>query len=122
MGDERAGMDVEVRNQAVGGREPCAASLCGSTLAGDDADLVIREWEYWDWNDGLPDGHGVNSEAGLEVFVRRGAGEGGLQLECLAIICFRGRHLSLARTRRETSTRPKMSRNEWKLTFERRRL
>ena len=39
------GIEVEVRNQAVGGSEPFPRSLCMSTLAGDDADLVIREWE-----------------------------------------------------------------------------
>ena len=48
--------------------------------------------------------------------VARGAGKRGrglptlppALLECFAILCFRGRHLDSARTRRETSTRPRM--------------
>ena len=39
--------------------------------------------------------------------------------ECVAIICFK-RNIHTSRTEREMIARPKMSRNEWKLTFERR--
>jgi len=47
--------------------------------------------------------------------VLRRARKGGLQLELLAIICFRER-IHTSRTWGEMITRPKMSRNEWKLT------
>ena len=70
------GIDVEVRNQAVGGREPFPASLCLAPIAGEDADLVVREWEYWSFGDGLQ-GEGLRKggESGdVEVFLRNALG------------------------------------------------
>ena len=46
------GIEVEVRNQAVGGAEPFPRSLCVGPIAGNDVDLVIREWEYWGFSMG----------------------------------------------------------------------
>jgi len=64
------GIEVEVRNQAVGGSEPFPRSLCMSTLAGDDADLVIREWEYWGYADGAIMAPVGGEEGAIEAFVR----------------------------------------------------
>ena len=60
------GIEVEVRNQAVGGAEPFPRSLCVGPIAGSDVDLVIREWEYWGFSDGLeaPGAHGGERDVG----------------------------------------------------------
>lgn len=56
-------LDVQVLNHGVGGRNPFPASLCLGPIAG-DADVIIREWEYWDFNDGLD-----LAQDGLETLV-----------------------------------------------------
>ena len=68
---EPLGIEVEVRNQAVGGAEPFPRSLCVGPIAGSDVDLVIREWEYWGFSDGLeaPGAHG-GEEGAIEIFLR----------------------------------------------------
>ena len=65
------GIEVEVRNQAVGGAEPFPRSLCVGPIAGNDVDLVIREWEYWGFSDGLeaPGQHG-GEDGAIEIFLR----------------------------------------------------
>ena len=65
------GIEVEVRNQAVGGAEPFPRSLCVGPIAGSDVDLVIREWEYWGFSDGLeaPGAHG-GEDGAIEIFLR----------------------------------------------------
>jgi hypothetical protein len=41
------GVDFVVRNSAVGGRNPNPWPFCGPNMFGEDADVVMREWEYW---------------------------------------------------------------------------
>lgn len=70
---------VEVRNQAVGGRTPFPASLCLKPIVGDDADLIVREWEYWSLHDGLDaidprDVGRIDEKMGLELFLRTALG------------------------------------------------
>ncbi|KAJ1455389.1 hypothetical protein M885DRAFT_617256 [Pelagophyceae sp. CCMP2097] len=64
------GVNVEVRNLAVGGREPFPASMCVRTICGDDADLIVREWEYWDFADGLISDGAGGAAGAVEVFAR----------------------------------------------------
>jgi hypothetical protein len=65
-----------VRNMAVGGRDPNPYSLCLAPMLGEDADIIIREWEYWPFSAGFPDESMVKKpsadmdEASLEVFLR----------------------------------------------------
>jgi hypothetical protein len=66
---EPLGIEVEVRNQAVGGSEPFPRSLCVGPIAGYDVDLVIREWEYWGMADGLEGQHG-GEDGAIEIFLR----------------------------------------------------
>ena len=65
-------ISVDVRNQAVGGREPFPASACVGPIAGEDADLVVREWEYWSFGDGLesPETKKGGEAAHVETFLR----------------------------------------------------
>ena len=70
------GAALEVRNQAVGGTNPFPASFCLGPMLGTDVDIVVREWEYWRYGDGLPAAslfakQGANSEhAAVELFLR----------------------------------------------------
>ena len=80
-------VDLVLRNQAVGGRNPNPHSLCLAPMLGDDADVVLREWEYWSFYEGFERdrifknenekkwGHSPPRDptaqmAGLEVFLR----------------------------------------------------
>eukprot|EP00471_Norrisiella_sphaerica_P010704 CAMPEP_0184503868 /NCGR_PEP_ID=MMETSP0113_2-20130426/52143_1 /TAXON_ID=91329 /ORGANISM="Norrisiella sphaerica, Strain BC52" /LENGTH=881 /DNA_ID=CAMNT_0026893437 /DNA_START=179 /DNA_END=2824 /DNA_ORIENTATION=+ len=49
------GLNISVRNQAVGGRNPNPHSLCLGPMLGEDADVVIREWQYWTFSEGFRD-------------------------------------------------------------------
>eukprot|EP00466_Bigelowiella_natans_P017499 jgi/Bigna1/75240/fgenesh1_pg.33_\ len=83
------GVNFTVRNQAVGGRNPNPHPVCLGPMLGEDADIVIREWQYWAFHEGfepntvlLPERSDhiqdqvsgvrdpVLQAAGLEVFIR----------------------------------------------------
>ena len=72
---EPLGLELEVLNSAVGGRGPWLASFCLQTSVGDAADIVLREFEYWPFADGLSEfqiaKNGADVEtAALELFLR----------------------------------------------------
>ena len=73
---KQLGATLVVRNQAVGGATPFPASLCVRSMLGSDVDILLREWEYWRYSDGLPASSlfakpGANSEhAAMELFLR----------------------------------------------------
>jgi hypothetical protein len=71
------GVDFVVRNQAVGGRDPNPWPFCMPQMAGDDVDIIIREWEYWPFAAGFDESEGVFTKKGsdpavaaIEVFIR----------------------------------------------------
>jgi hypothetical protein len=72
---KQLGGALTVRNQAVGGTNPFPTSLCLAPILGTDVDLVIREWEYWSFADGMEGARmakpGVSAEqAGIELLLR----------------------------------------------------
>jgi len=72
---KQLGGQLMVRNQAVGGTNPFPASLCLAPILGTDVDIVLREWEYWSYGDGLEHGRlakpGASADqAGVELFLR----------------------------------------------------
>ena len=81
LGDmmSEANLTLVVRNVAVGGRGPWLASLCVQPQAGDDGDIITREWEYWPFDAGLQE-YGVEQvgadrqAAALELFLHTGSG------------------------------------------------
>lgn len=50
---DKLDVKFEVRNQAVGGRDPNPWPFCLAAMCGEDVDVVMREWEYWSFNDGV---------------------------------------------------------------------
>eukprot|EP00954_Amorphochlora_amoebiformis_P009673 752884-Amorphochlora_amoeboformis.AAC.1 len=86
---ESAGVNYTMRNQAVGGRNPNPHVLCLEPMLGSDSDIVLREWEYWEFSEGFERRYILEKEkednlnlvgpgprdpkaqvAGLEVFFR----------------------------------------------------
>jgi hypothetical protein len=70
-----AGVKLTVRNMAVGGRDPNPWPLCMPQMVGDDADIIIREWEYWPFDAGIDSNliakPGKDSQkASMELFIR----------------------------------------------------
>jgi len=72
---EAAGVELVVRNAAVGGTAPWPPSLCLANQVGGDVDLITREWEYWTLDNGVV-GRGIEKGgqdsvvAAFETFVR----------------------------------------------------
>mmetsp|Transcript_14176 Transcript_14176/g.18577 ORF Transcript_14176/g.18577 Transcript_14176/m.18577 type:complete len:712 (-) Transcript_14176:100-2235(-) len=50
---KNAGINLKVHNRAIGGVDPYPISLCLSPLVGNDVDVIIREYEYWQLATGL---------------------------------------------------------------------
>ncbi|GAB5360838.1 hypothetical protein AAMO2058_000661500 [Amorphochlora amoebiformis] len=90
---ESAGVNYTMRNQAVGGRNPNPHVLCLEPMLGSDSDIVLREWEYWEFSEGFERRYILEKEkednlnlvgpgprdpkaqvAGLEVFFRMALG------------------------------------------------
>jgi len=46
------GVDFQLRDGAVGGRDPNPWPFCLKQIMGEDVDVVLREAEYWSWDDG----------------------------------------------------------------------
>jgi len=70
-----AGLNLTVRNGGIGGTNPWMASFCVENMAGNDIDVLTREWEYWHLDDGLESyqvarpGFEANTAA-FELFLR----------------------------------------------------
>uniref|UniRef100_A0A6U4GJY9 Uncharacterized protein n=1 Tax=Phaeomonas parva TaxID=124430 RepID=A0A6U4GJY9_9STRA len=74
---EKVGLNLDVRNAAVGGRGPwMEGSICLENQLGDDVDIIVREWEYWSLEDGSQD-FGIHQDdaspgtAAVEFFLRQ---------------------------------------------------
>jgi hypothetical protein len=67
------GVDFQVRNVAVGGRNPNPWAFCTVPMFGNDADVVMREWEYWDFNTGIQNAAkegGEETKAAIEILLQ----------------------------------------------------
>ena len=72
---EKLSVEFVVRNHAVGGRNPNPWSLCLAPMLGEDSDVIMREWEYWQFDHGfrnLPIARqGADTrEAAIEILLR----------------------------------------------------
>ena len=71
------GVDLQVRNGAVGGRNPNPWPFCLAQIVGRDADVVIREAEYWPWAAGFAPSAPIakpgaqRDAAAFEIFLRQ---------------------------------------------------
>ena len=70
------GVEFQMRDGAVGGRDPNPWPFCLKQMMGEDVDVVLREAEYWSWDEGFAPTAPITANgasrtaAAFEIFLR----------------------------------------------------
>jgi len=65
-------VNFDLRNQAVGGRNPNPHTLCLGPMVGHDVDVVLREYQYWGFDAGFERRYILTEETERKIWLDKG--------------------------------------------------